>query len=192
MGSCGTRQASSQAGLDKEMDNDANYLVPPLECDGYFPYMRPRTVPPEDEIHFFLPHGIANEKGSAKKQQLLACSLIRPPPSLLSLQNKGKHTMRPLTVDGRVIQEDFFVDSNTPVVVVCHGFMSWRQQMLISHLAAGISQSLQCVSLRFDFLGNGQSTGQWKYANYEQELLDLKRVLDYVRQELKCPIACVI
>jgi hypothetical protein len=40
----------------------------------------------------------------------------------------------------------------SPVVVVCHGFMSWRQQMLLRNLVARISQSFQCNSLRFDFL----------------------------------------
>ena len=64
--------------------------------------------------------------------------------------------------------------------------------MLLIHLAAGLSKQLDCHTLRFDFTGNGHSSGKWRYGNYAQEVQDLRRVIDFVRRELKCHVQGVV
>lgn len=63
--------------------------------------------------------------------------------------------------------------------------------MLISHIAAGVAQKLHCHALRFDFRGNGHSGGTWRSAGFDDELCDLRRVVDYVRNSLGCEVLCI-
>jgi alpha/beta superfamily hydrolase len=63
--------------------------------------------------------------------------------------------------------------------------------MLISHVAAGLAQKLNCHALRFDFRGNGHSGGRWRSAGFGEELCDLRTVVDYVRNELGCKVICI-
>jgi hypothetical protein len=46
--------------------------------------------------------------------------------------------------------------------------------------------------LRFDFTGNGHSTGIFHHSNYNREFHDLQTVLSFVRDQMKCRVACVI
>jgi alpha/beta superfamily hydrolase len=87
---------------------------------------------------------------------------------------------------------EFGVDATKPVIVICHGFMSWRNQMLLAHLAGGLQKRLEYHTLRFDFTGNGHSTGTFHHANYNGEFHDLQTVLAFVHEKMKCRVACVI
>mmetsp|Transcript_20457 Transcript_20457/g.23709 ORF Transcript_20457/g.23709 Transcript_20457/m.23709 type:complete len:236 (-) Transcript_20457:11-718(-) len=66
--------------------------------------------------------------------------------------------------------------------------------MLISNLAASLSLSkdMNCHTLRFDFTGNGHSSGQWKFGNYENEYMDLCYIYNFVTCTLKCDVQCII
>jgi alpha/beta superfamily hydrolase len=79
-----------------------------------------------------------------------------------------------------------------PVIIVCHGYMSWRNQMLLAHLAHGLHNRLNCHVLRFDFAGNGHSTGAFRHSNYDGEFRDLQTVLAFVGYKMKCRVACVV
>lgn len=84
------------------------------------------------------------------------------------------------------------VDQQKPVVLLCHGVLSWRNQWLIHNLAAKLSRSLDCHTLRFDFSGNGHSLGEWGYSNYDVELNGLKKVVWYVENTMRCKVICII
>jgi alpha/beta superfamily hydrolase len=122
----------------------------------------------EEEVDFYLP--------TLNGDEALACSLYR---------SLGPRATK---VDGM----EFGVDSRKPVVVICHGFMSWRNQMLLAHLAGGLQKCLEYHTLRFDFTGNGHSSGKFNAANYNGEFHDLQTVLSFVQDKMKCRVACVI
>jgi uncharacterized protein len=141
---------------------------PPKECDGY-PYpMIPTDVLPGEEVDFYLPTCYGES---------LACSLYR---------SLGSNTNR------EVEEMDFTIDSAKPVIIVCHGYMSWRNQMLLAHLAHRLHKRLHCHALRFDFTGNGHSTGTFRHSNYYGEFRDLQTVLSFVRDQMKCRVVCIV
>ena len=98
------------------------------------------------------------------------------------------------------------IDRTKPVIILCHGYLSWRNQMLIANLAARLSSELSCHTLRFDFSGCGHSSGVWRYADYEGDCRDLERVVTFVEgggndgnehgygvgSGLNCRVACVL
>jgi hypothetical protein len=150
--------------------------TPPKEREGHPHPMTPADTLAEEEIDFHTPTRNNNNNGE-HHQALIACSLYK---------SLGPNI--PTHVDGM----GFSLDSNKPVIVICHGSMSWRNQMLLAHLAAGLQKRLECHTLRFDFTGNGHSTGAFQYANYDGEFHDLQTVLSFVQTKMKCRVACVI
>ena len=41
-------------------------------------------------------------------------------------------------------------------------------------------------------MGNGHSSGEWKYNNVERDYLDLCHIVDFVRDGLQCQVGCII
>lgn len=141
----------------------------PTKCEGY-PYpMTPTNV--TEECSFYIP------RGDDDTQQLLACSLY---------YHKGTTGSKK---DAYVVKS---LDTSIPVIIICHGYASWRNQMLLSHLAGGLHKRGSYHALRFDFRGNGQSTGECRYSNYQGEYEDLQAVVRFVREDLRCQIACIV
>lgn len=64
--------------------------------------------------------------------------------------------------------------------------------MLLAHLAGGLQKRLEYHTLRFDFTGNGHSTGRFHHSNYNGEFHDLQSVISFVQDKMKCRVACVI
>ena len=85
-----------------------------------------------------------------------------------------------------------WIDRKKPVLILCHGLMSWRNQWLLHKLAVNLSKTLDCHTLRFDFTGNGHSSGEWSYSNYEAEYHDLTTVVRYVQHDLQCHILGIV
>ena len=79
-----------------------------------------------------------------------------------------------------------------PVIILCHGAMSWRNQMLLANLSAELVAVLDVHILRFDFTGNGHSKGEWRFGNFSTESEDLSKVIDFVKNSLLCQVGCVI
>jgi len=84
------------------------------------------------------------------------------------------------------------IDRKKPVLILCHGLMSWRNQWLLHTLAVKLSKTLDCHTLRFDFTGNGHSGGEWSYSNYEAEYQDLTTVVRYVQHDMQCQILGIL
>lgn len=134
---------------------------------------------PKCQMSFLLD----NKQEIGRFNGTIACSLI--------VRGQQKHCANNLT------QEELTdclgeIDKSKPIIILCHGFFSWRNQMLISNLASKLSVAMDVHTLRFDFTGNGHSPGEWEYKNVEQDFRDLCMIVDFVRRELKCEIKCII
>lgn len=68
------------------------------------------------------------------------------------------------------------------IVVLCHGFQSTKDHTTISNLASALEKEGITV-FRFDFAGNGESEGTFRYANYWREAEDLRAVIEHFRKE---------
>ena len=150
---------------------------PPNDCEGYYPPLIPPCLTADEKVDFFLPY----QDKPYHTDHLLACSLTR---CIDNIRDRDRW----IWVQG----QSFDVDPSKPVVILCHGFMSWRNQMLVSFLAAHLAHKLRCHTLRFDFTGNGHSTGTWHYGNYDGEARDLDYVIKFVQQSMKCRVCCLL
>ena len=191
------------------------FLTNPRECDGYPPtYVKNE---PENELNFFLTnrsdHQIQQDEGAktqrrgifkkmlsfksgekrkmnkcidslnkcVKTERSLACSLVsREKISFEQLQNQVSSTSSKQNLITK------------PVIIICHGAMSWRNQMLLINLSSELFTCLDVNILRFDFTGNGHSEGEWALSNFNNEFEDLMTVIDFVTNSLGCPVECVI
>jgi len=163
-------------------EDDGGVRRPPVEMKNYPPPILPKIAKGQ-EVSFYLPkesEGGGDDENNNDGGDELACSLIRcSDPKCASTQTK-------------VETGGFTVDSSKPVIIVCHGTQSWRNQMLLAYLAFRLSESLHCHTLRFDFTGNGHSNGKWRYGNFQGEHEDLEQVVRFVRDQMKCRVLCVI
>ncbi|KAJ2747138.1 hypothetical protein GGI20_000752 [Coemansia sp. BCRC 34301] len=66
--------------------------------------------------------------------------------------------------------------SNLGVFVVCHGLLDTKY----APLSCELQRMLPFPSVAFDFRGNGLSTGQTSYGNYDEEAEDIKNVVEYI------------
>ena len=183
-------------------------IINPQECPGY--PMGWIQNQPENELNFYInkteaPHipvgkwerikswlTCTTQKQNQIASDVLACSLIVSSTDNSFELKRGGSNHKDLHI------KTANIDKSKPVIIICHGYMSWRNQMLLSNLAARLSEKLSCHTLRFDFSGCGHSTGPWKYANYNQDYDDLCRVVRFVEGDreqgigLGCKVWCVI
>ena len=147
----------------------------PSKCMGYPPTLVRKK--PEHEVNFML-----TTKQRGQRESNLACSLAsREGITLEQLQKHAWCLLNP----GEGIKAK-------PVVIICHGNMSWRNQMLLTNVSSELLKSLDAHILRFDFTGNGHSMGGWAKYNYERDYEDLRRVIDFVNNSLGCQLKCII
>ena len=162
--------------------NDGQVVItsrkPPVQCEGYSPAMLPNFLTSQEIVDFYLSYQV---EGEARQ---LACSLIR------CMDNRQARSSN--LSNWTWVQSSFDIDSSKPVIILCHGYMSWRNQMLLVFLAGHLSRKLHCHVLRFDFSGNGHSSSEWKYGGYDVEARDLDQVIRFVREQLKCQVSCII
>lgn len=67
-----------------------------------------------------------------------------------------------------------------PMVVFCHGFNGTKDGPLFE-LVADTLQAHGIASIRFDFNGHGESEGEFKDMTVPNEIIDTKKVVEYVR-----------
>ncbi|KMZ68914.1 Esterase/lipase/thioesterase [Zostera marina] len=77
------------------------------------------------------------------------------------------------------------------VTIICHGFRFSKESkptvdISDALLKAGIS------TFRFDFSGNGESEGEFKYANYWREVEDLRTAVVYFSNTRNIPVRAII
>ena len=71
-------------------------------------------------------------------------------------------------------------DEKCPMVIFCHGF-SGRKDGPMFELIADTLQAHGIASIRFDFNGHGESEGEFKDMTVPNEIVDAKKVVEYVR-----------
>jgi pimeloyl-ACP methyl ester carboxylesterase len=187
-------------------------ILNPRECNGYpSAWIRDES---KHELNFYInkndplpPAGNKNklkpcfsctkQKQDQIASEVLACSLI------VSMST-GTHTGgglkrgRGAAMEKELPTQISNLDTSKPVIIICHGYQSWRNQMLLANLAARLSNDLSWHTLRFDFSGCGHSSGRWKYADYNGDYSDLSRVVRFVEGDqnqglgLGCKVLCVI
>ncbi len=187
---------------------------PSNTCDGYPPiYLRKK---PKDEIHFYLP------MKDGKDDHRIACSWIAPalPSSSSSITTTTNNEETATKLKSNTISKEQYMylqslhpslpskihndDKPSKVIIICHGGFSWRNQMFLYNLAVELSlqfekqqqqqqeQPFHCHIVRFDFRGNGHSSGTWKYHGYDHDLQDVKAVYDFVTNDLGCDVLALI
>lgn len=110
----------------------------------------------------------------------------RPRPAPPMAQTHGAFS--PLSSEERVVMTNKHGErlvgllhhtGSNKVVILCHGFISTKNDSLILDLAAAlIKKGISVFS--FDFSGNGESEGQFQYGNYRKEADDLHSVVRYL------------
>ena len=66
-----------------------------------------------------------------------------------------------------------------PMVLLCHGFMGNKEGALEKQIAELLRQQ-GIASIRFDFNGHGQSEGRFQDMTVPNEIVDAKKVIEYV------------
>ena len=66
-----------------------------------------------------------------------------------------------------------------PMVLLCHGFMGNKDGALENRIANLLSER-GIASIRFDFNGHGQSEGRFQDMTVPNEIVDAKKVIEYV------------
>jgi len=154
---------------------------PPTEAEGYPPPFPPRLSSSFVEIDFFIPKKTTSQPELACTVKLCKADCNLGIGDFRIRKNKATaHDLKAILKGDR------------SVIISCHGFLSWRNQMILSHMAAGVAERNNCHAVRFDFQGNGSSGGGWRMANYAGELSDLQRVVSFVETDLGCNVACII
>ena len=188
-------------------------LEPANDCQGYPPiYLKDE---PKEQINFYLPTGkedhhlacswITPPKSSFKtninhkqiqkdnnnnkniRKKIQSWTHNRKNKKEKEKQNNNKSSIID-TINPLLTQ----IDTTKHVFIICHGFLSWRNQMVLANLAVNLSNELSCHTLRFDFSGNGHSSGKWSFGSYEQDYEDLCVVYDFVKDVMRCNVHCII
>eukprot|EP00884_Botryococcus_braunii_P010915 jgi/Botrbrau1/19825/Bobra.0124s0066.1 len=73
------------------------------------------------------------------------------------------------------------VESNE-VVILCHGLADHRDSFVYPELANVLAAS-GISTLRFDFCGNGMSDGIFKYANFREEVEDVRAAVEFLKRK---------
>lgn len=160
--------------------------TPSDDCPGYPPLFL-KEEKPNEKINFYIP--------IVENKEVLACSWISAPTETIETKEIEKNAFD--TTNSVPSLDDIHpllnkIDRTKNVIIICHGLASWRNQKLLAYLASGLSNGLSCHTLRFDFRGNGHSSGDWEFDGYEREFMDLCIVYDFVKEILKCKVQCII
>ncbi len=161
--------------------------TPSDNCPGYPPLFL-KEEKPNEKINFYIP--IEGDK------EVLACSWISAPTETIVTKRIEKNDLA--TKESVPSLDDIYplslnkIDRSKFVIIICHGLASWRNQKLLAHLASELTNELSCHTLRFDFRGNGHSSGDWEFDGYEREFMDLCIACNFVKETLKCKVKCII
>lgn len=107
----------------------------------------------------------------------------------LALASQALAGEQALTIDGdhgklaAILQTPSGKESY-PLVIICHGFTSQKEYLLLKTLADDL-EACGIASLRFDFNGHGASEGRFEDMTVVNELSDAKKVYEYIKNNLK-------
>ena len=67
--------------------------------------------------------------------------------------------------------------STSNTILLCHGMFDTKNSKINKILLEGLKKHWSI--LRFDFEGNGESSGEWDYAGYEREVRNIADLIEY-------------
>lgn len=116
-----------------------------------------------------------------KKIKLLVAALFVVMATSISAQ-----TTETVTIDGDhgklqsvIHKPQLKQGERVPMVLLCHGFMGNKDGALEQKIAS-LLQAEGIASIRFDFNGHGQSEGRFQDMTVPNEIVDAKKVVEYV------------
>ena len=80
--------------------------------------------------------------------------------------------------------------STLDTILLCHGMFGSKNSSLNLHLLSGLKNFWSV--LRFDFEGNGDSSGEWSYADYEREVRNISDIIEYSQDKYGIKIVAII
>ena len=80
--------------------------------------------------------------------------------------------------------------SNSNTVLLCHGMFDTKNSKINKFLLEGLKNNWSI--LRFDFEGNGESSGEWEYADYEREIRNIGDIIEYSEQKFNMKVVAII
>ena len=80
--------------------------------------------------------------------------------------------------------------STSDTILLCHGMFDTKNSKINQILLEGLKNTWSV--LRFDFEGNGESSGEWDYAGYEREVRNIADLIEYSEKHYNIRIVAVI
>ena len=80
--------------------------------------------------------------------------------------------------------------NNTDTILLCHGMFGNKNSDLNKFLLSGLKEYFSV--LRFDFAGNGDSSGEWSYADYEREVRNISDIINYSENKYNIKVVAII
>ena len=80
--------------------------------------------------------------------------------------------------------------SNSDTILICHGMFDDKNGKMNLILLEGLKNKWSI--LRFDFEGNGDSSGEWGYADYEREVRNIGEIVEYSEKKFNIKIVAII
>ena len=80
--------------------------------------------------------------------------------------------------------------STSDTILLCHEMFGSKNSSLNLHLLSGLKNFWSV--LRFDFEGNGDSSGEWSYADYEREVRNISDIIEYSQDKYGIKIVAII
>ena len=80
--------------------------------------------------------------------------------------------------------------STSDTILLCHGMFGSKNSEINLHLLEGLKNKWSV--LRFDFEGNGESSGEWSYADYEREVRNISDLIEYSEKNFNIKIVAII
>lgn len=82
-------------------------------------------------------------------------------------------------LQGVILKPELKAGERCPMVLLCHGFMGNKDGALEKQIAE-LLRKQGIASIRFDFNGHGQSEGRFQDMTVPNEIVDAKKVIEYV------------
>ena len=79
---------------------------------------------------------------------------------------------------------------NLDTILLCHGMWDTKDSKLNLFLLDGLKDKWSV--LRFDFEGNGESSGEWSYADYEREVRNIADLIEYSEKVYNIRVVAII
>ncbi|WIA35809.1 hypothetical protein OEZ86_004196 [Tetradesmus obliquus] len=108
------------------------------------------------------------------------------------LNHRGEKLVGTLTDPEAPHQAAAAAAGTAPVVILAHGYMSSRNSELLVRLATAFGRSCKLASFRFDFSGNGDSEGEFRYGQYRSEAQELRCAKLHLEQQLGRQVVCML